>query len=303
MAPVFLALALTLASVSHPPSASVGTIDSICAIPPAHAIQGRTRVFVEVSGAVLPKPREGLWRELDTEAELRALAEGERPPNTEAVVRSTRGGTLVSMYFQDASANWAHVVDYCFQAAGPLARLRGTFNSFTAAGSEPGIRRRRTIYFDAQGAVLRSKTDVFDIDTDRPLPRAQFIDEDDPLYPSLRALPFSADLLPPVAALDPDPDGFVAAVRERLPAVKACWERALKGTPGLAGKAVGRWTVDTAGNVTAFSWQSDELKSSLFAACAQKVIESWHFPSRARPVSVSFPFVFGGPGGGVSLAP
>ena len=282
----------------------VGKIDAVCkAAPGGRATTTRARIFVETSGAVLPKPREGQWRELDTEAELHALADGDRPPNTEAIVRGTRGGTLVSMYFQDASTSWAHVVDYCFRAEGRLARLSGTFNSFTAAGAGPGIRRRRTIYYDAEGTVLRTQSRVFDIDTDRPLASPQFADEDDPMYPTLRALPFSADLSPPAAAVEPAPDVLTATLRERLPSVKACYDQALRRTPGLAGKAVARWTVDVAGKVTAFTWQSDELKSPVFATCARRVIEALTFPERSAPSVVSFPFVFGGPGAEVSVSP
>ena len=303
MAP--LLLVLTLVASSHHAVGDVGTIDSACdtSARASKASSDRPRIFVEVSGAVLPRGRQGQWRELATEAELHALSESKQPPNTEAIVRTTRTGTLVSMYFQDASASWAHVVDYCFRSAGPLARLRGTFNSFGARGAGPGVRRRRTIYYDADGAVLQSKTSVFDLDTDKPLPKVQFLDEEDPLYPSMRALPFSADLLPPVAPVNPDPDGLVATVRERLPAVKACYQRALKAKPGLAGKAVGRWTVDAKGKVTEFSWQGDPIKSAVFGSCAQRVIESWQFPARTTPTSVSFPFVFEAPGPDLSLTP
>jgi hypothetical protein len=300
MAPLLLLLMLVPAAPSK--AEGVAAIDAACEAPAGRIAAGRARRFVEVSGAVLPRPRQGQWREVDTEAELHALAAGERPPNTEAIVSRTRGGTLVSMYFQDASANWAHVVDYCFRAEGPLARLRGTFNSFTAAERGPGIRRRRTIYFDAQGAVLRAHTRVSDIDTDRPLREPRFTDEDDPMYPSVRALPFAADLLPPVAA-DADSDGLAAIVRERLPAVKGCYQRALKRAPNLAGKAVGRWTVDAAGRVTAFSWQTDDMKSAAFTDCARKVIESLRFPARDGPKVVTFPFVFGLSGVDISLAP
>jgi hypothetical protein len=255
-----------------------------------------TRFFVETSGAVLPKARQGAWRELQSEAELRALSDSDHPPNTEAVVRTTRAGTSVSMYFQDASLSWAHVVDYCFRSAGPLARLRGTFNSYTAVGGAAGIRRRRTIDYDAKGGVLRSKTGLYDLETDRPLQAAQYLDEEDPFYPTLRALPFAANLLPSAPVAELDPSGVRAAVRERLPAVKACWDRAVKAKPGLAGKAVGRFTVDTAGKVAGFAWEVDEIDSDVFRGCARKVIENWHFPTRDAPVTVSFPFVFAGNG-------
>jgi hypothetical protein len=285
---------LLAASGSH--SGGVGAIDSACTAPSARSSQDRPRFFVELSGAVLPRGRQGDWKELDTEAALRKLSEGERPPNTEAIVRSTRGGVLVSMYFQDSSASWAHVVDYCFRKAGPLARLQGTFNSYLAGGSGPGIRRRRTIYYKADGGVLQSKTGVFDLESDKPLAKAQFLDEEDPLYPTMRALPFSGSFLPPVPQAEPDP--LSAAVRERLPAVKVCFDRARKAKPGIAGKAIGRWTVDVEGKVAEFSWQSDEIKSPLFASCTQKVIEGWRFPTRESPTNVSFPFVFANPGEG-----
>jgi hypothetical protein len=285
-----LLLALALVASSHAASSGVGAIDSSCVA--ARGDAERPRFFVEVSGAVLPRGRQGQWRELGSEAELHALSEGPKPPNTEAIVRGTRGGTLVSMYFQDASASWAHVVDYCFRKAGPLVRLQGTFNSFVTGGDGPGIRRRRTTYYDGDGAVLQTKTGIFDLDTDKPLARAQFLDEEDPLYPTVRALPFSSDLLPPPPPANPDPDGFVAAVRERLPGVKACYQRAVKAKPGVAGKAVGRWTVDTTGKVTDFSWSTNEIQSPIFGPCAQKTIESWQFPARERPADVSFPFIF-----------
>ncbi|HVU52265.1 MAG TPA: AgmX/PglI C-terminal domain-containing protein [Polyangia bacterium] len=297
-------LALILVSVGgHAAATGVAAIDAACAAPGPRADAGRTRFFVETSGAVLPRGRQGEWRELGSEEELHELSDGPKPPNTEATVRVTRGGTLVSMYFQDGSASWAHVVDYCFRKAGPLARVQGTFNSYRAGGGGPGIRRRRTTYYGADGAVLQSRTGVFDLETDAPVAKAQFLDEEDPLYPTVRALPFSSDLLPPLPPANPDPDGFVAAVRERLPAIKACFERAVKAKPGVAGKAVGRWTVDEAGKVAQFSWESNEIKSPLFASCAQRVIESWRFPARERPASVSFPFVFEQPGAGLSLTP
>ena len=303
MAMVPALVVLTLVASSHAAAGGVGSIDSACAAPGARTDVAHPRFFVETTGAVLPRGRQGQWRELDSEEELHKLSDSPKPPNTEATVRVTRDGTLVSMYFQDSSASWAHVVDYCFRKAGPLARVQGTFNSYLAGGGGPGIRRRRTTYYDAEGAVLKSKTGVFDLETDKPLAKAQFLDEEDPLYPTMRALPFSSDLLPPLPPANPDPDGFVAAVRERLPAVKACFERAVKAKPGVAGKAVGRWTVDPSGKVTEFVWQSNEIKSPVFATCAQKVIESWKFPARESPASVSFPFVFEQAGAGLSFTP
>jgi len=300
---------LVLVALAHPTGAApadVERIDTVC-----HATEvasrgsrGLVRVFAEMSGAVLPKPRQGDWRELDTEAALQALADGERPPNTEAVVRTTPTGTFVSMYFQDASASWAHVVDYCYRPVGTLARVRGTFNSYKASFTGTGVRRRRTIYFDAQGAVVHTLTRVSDLDTDKPRAALAFMDEDDPVYPSLRALPFSSSLVEPVSAADLDPNGVLATVHDHLPALRACYERALRRKPGLAGKVVAHWTIDGEGRVTAFSWQLDQMHSADFGACAQKVVEKWRFPPpRGGSASVSFPFVFNTSGADVTAAP
>jgi hypothetical protein len=302
MAP--LLLFVVLARATGGPSAEIGRIDHACDAREMSSEGARSRVFAEISGAVMPKPREGDWKELDSEAELRALSEGPKPPNTEAVVHIGRAGTLVSMYFQDSTANWAHVVDYCFRPGGSLARVRGTFNSYTAVASGLGIRRRRTTYFDAEGAVLTTRTTLADLETDKPRPGTTYLDEEDPVYRHLRALPFSATLAPPTETPDVDRNGVKTVVRERLPALKACYDKALRATPRLAGKVVARWSIDAEGKVTEFSWESDQLGSKTFADCARRVIEAWRFPPpKSAPVVVSFPFVFGGSDGDVTIAP
>jgi hypothetical protein len=290
MSPLLLLMLLARAGGGAP--AEVGRIDHAC---DARDEGARTRVFAEVSGAVLPKSREGDWKELDTESELRAMSEGPKPPNTEAIVHSAKTGTLISMYFQDSSASWAHVVDYCYRPTGSLARVRGTFNSYGASAAGNGIRRRRTTYFDAEGAVVETKTTVSDLETDKPRPGVTYLDEEDPVYRHLRALPFSTSLTPPAPTPDADASAVKAAVRERLPALKACYEKAARATPGLGGKVVARWTIDADGKVTAFSWESDQLGSKTFTDCARKVIEAWRFPppKGGAPSAVSFPFVFG----------
>jgi hypothetical protein len=285
----------------------LGKIDGACAVA-ARAVpsnKSRLRVFAETSGAVLPKPRQGDWRELGDEAELKKLADGEPPPNTEATVRSTPAATVVSMYFQDKSGDWAHVVDYCYRPSGSLARLRGTFNSYAAAvAGRAGVRRRRTMHFDDTGVAFRTESRAFDLATDRPLGQVSFKDEADPIYLTLRALPFWASLAPPADVAALDPGGVVKTVREHLPAIKACYEHALKKTPAAAGKVVARWKIDDAGKVGAFAWQSDEMGSPPFSACARRVVESWRFaPARGEPVTVTFPFVFERADAKVTLSP
>lgn len=295
---------LMLAALAGGGSADVRRIDSVCKIAASGGRATKVRVFAETSGAVLPKPREGDWRELDSEAALAALSKSDRPPNTEAVVRTVRGTTMVSMYFQDASVNWAHLVDYCYRPNGSLARVAGTFNTLSARPAGEGLRRRRTTYFDDDGQVIATKASLLELDADRPRRDETFVDQADPVYPALRALPFSSGLLPPPAQPDLDRGSVVKTVRERLPAIKACYEAALRRAPKLAGKVVARWSIDDAGKVTTFAWESDEMKSPSFNACARSVIEKWRFPpSKGQPTSVSFPFMFERSRGDVDLGP
>lgn len=291
----FLFIVIAAASAHTPSSQDIEAIDGQCralAAGKASAAAVRTRVFADVSTAVLPKPREGEWREFSSEDELRAFADHGKAPNTEAVVsRAPSGVTLVSMYFQSPTAEWAHVVDYCYRPTGTLARVRGTFNSYVASATV-GIRRRRTTYFDGEGAVLRSTMQVSDLATDKPLRGATFADEDDPLYPAMKALPFSSALSPPAQAADKD-TGLARTVKEHLPAVRACHEKAARHAARLGGRVVARWTIDATGAVTAFAWEDDRVGNPMFASCAKKVLEGLKFPAPADgPTTVAFPFVF-----------
>lgn len=296
---------LALARVGGGAQGDAKQSDAQIAAACAAAAHVAPRIFVETAGAVLPKPRQGDWRELGNEAERKTLADGAQPPNTEAVVRETHAATLVSMYFQDKSGAWSHVVDYCFRSGGSLARLKGTFNSLVAGvAGHAGVRRRRTTTFDAAGAVVKTESRVFDIDSDRPLGDVAFLDEADPVYPALRALPFWELLAPPAVAAKLEPDGVVSTVKEHLPAIKACYEHALKRTPGVAGKIVARWTIDGAGKVAAFAWQNDQLHSAAFNTCARHVVETLRFaPAKGDPVTVTFPFVFENADAKVNLQP
>jgi len=134
MTPLLVLVALARAGSAAP--ADVGRIDSVCRATEvaSRGSQGLVRVFAETSGAVLPKPRQGDWRELDTEAALQALADGERPPNTEAVVRTTAHGhvrlDVLPGRVRDLGARRRTTAT---APSARLARVRGTFNSYQAS--------------------------------------------------------------------------------------------------------------------------------------------------------------------------
>jgi hypothetical protein len=82
-------------------------------------------------------------------------------------------------------------------------------------------------------------------------------------------------------------------IRSRRKAIAACYERALKQTPTLAGKLVVRFTIAGAGTVSAVDVDDDTLGTPEVGACVRALVLRWRFePPADGPVELSFPFVF-----------
>jgi hypothetical protein len=94
-----------------------------------------------------------------------------------------------------------------------------------------------------------------------------------------------------------DAAAIAREIRGRKKALAACYERALKAEPTLAGKLVVRFSLAAAGTVTAVDIDDDTLGSAEVSACIRAVVLRWRFPALAEgPAELSFPFVFQ-PGG------
>jgi hypothetical protein len=90
-----------------------------------------------------------------------------------------------------------------------------------------------------------------------------------------------------------DPNIVVREVKARMSAIKACYERALKRNPGLAGKVAMRWTITGAGTVSGVEVDQDSMGDSEVTGCMKSRIATWRFPAPSGgAVEVSFPFVF-----------
>jgi TonB family protein len=82
-------------------------------------------------------------------------------------------------------------------------------------------------------------------------------------------------------------------IRARRKAIAACYERALKQAPTLAGKLVVRFTITAAGTVSAVDIDDDTLGAPEVGACVRALVLHWRFaPPADGPVELSFPFVF-----------
>lgn len=94
-----------------------------------------------------------------------------------------------------------------------------------------------------------------------------------------------------------DAAAIAREMRSRRKAVSACYERALKQQPTLAGKLVVRFSLAAAGTVTAVELDEDTLGAPEVFACIRATALRWRFPPLAEGTAVlSFPFVFQ-PGG------
>lgn len=82
-------------------------------------------------------------------------------------------------------------------------------------------------------------------------------------------------------------------IRSRRKAIAACYERALKQAPTLAGKLVVRFSITAAGTVSAADIDDDTLSAPEVGACVRALVLHWRFaPPAEAPVELSFPFVF-----------
>jgi hypothetical protein len=94
-----------------------------------------------------------------------------------------------------------------------------------------------------------------------------------------------------------DPAAIAREIRARRKAIAACYERALKQDPTLAGKLVIRFSLAAAGTVTAVEIDDDTLGAPAVTSCIRSVVLHWRFPALAEGAAeLSFPFVFQ-PGG------
>lgn len=89
-----------------------------------------------------------------------------------------------------------------------------------------------------------------------------------------------------------NPDAVGRVVRRGMPAVRTCYQRALKRNPRLAGKIDLRLEVNTMGKVTP-AIDADSTGDPGLGACIQGYAARWRFPPPARgSAAVTVPLVF-----------
>lgn len=198
--------------VTHPlaTSAAEKNIDRFCDGLVPMTKKGSGRLFGLVQKDDYEK---GRWSEFMRESDLKAAAEAERVFDVARVWSRADGAIAVTMTLTSGSGDWFHLVEYCFRADGTLARMNSTLNTFNAVDKDPekdvsGASRYRKRHFDGTGKQISVTKRILDLQTKRPAPTLQVMDDDEPIYKTANALPFFA-LLKVRGAAQPGvaPDG------------------------------------------------------------------------------------------------
>jgi hypothetical protein len=98
---------------------------------------------------------------------------------------------------------------------------------------------------------------------------------------------------PEVDSADVDRAALSRYIRDRLGAIRGCYERELKRNPGLKGKVVMRFNITPAGRAGDVKIEENTLGSPEVASCIQGLMRSWIFPFKPPDeVPVQYPFLF-----------
>jgi TonB family protein len=91
-----------------------------------------------------------------------------------------------------------------------------------------------------------------------------------------------------------DPRELARAMRGRMGAVRACYERALRVEPTLAGRVDVDVQVERVGTLSDVHVREGSIGDDAFHGCVERAVRAVRLPSGPEdgPASVSFPFVF-----------
>lgn len=95
---------------------------------------------------------------------------------------------------------------------------------------------------------------------------------------------------------DVSKQAVTATIRQRMPGLQACYEKALRSNPNLKGKMAYTITINPQGSVTRVEVDEDTVNDAGVKSCTVAKIKAWRFPSEGAEESseVSFTVSFTG---------
>jgi TonB family protein len=86
---------------------------------------------------------------------------------------------------------------------------------------------------------------------------------------------------------------IMRVINANIGQIQYCYEKALRTQPGLSGRVVLEWTVNTSGKVTVVKVAQSSLASNDATRCMMDKLRGWKFPQpKGGNVTIVFPFVF-----------
>ncbi len=143
--------------------------------------KNRQRIFANVSNDNADR-----WREFKNESERDKLNDEKNLSETALVWSKSRKVMGANFTFQSGSGDWVQYVMYYFRDDGSLAKIQAQLNTFHG---NIGVARDK--YYSRSGRLLSTKTRYLDLESQKPIRhRPDFMDQEIPLYQSVRRLPF-----------------------------------------------------------------------------------------------------------------
>jgi hypothetical protein len=143
------------------------------------------RLFATIAANSVAQP----WREYENENKLQAQLQTLGSYVVAEFWKRDDGAVLVQTTAASDTGDWNQSVHYCYRADGSLARTEFTRNSFV---TDEGMRGTRVRHF-AGGRQISVKSETRDLSSGDKRSEDEF-DAKEPIYPSLSALPFAAQL-------------------------------------------------------------------------------------------------------------
>ena len=120
----------------------------------------------------------GNWRELK--------GKSDQPLNESCDVWTRDGKVVLAFFgFTSDSGDWYHFIKYYYRQDGTLAKIQARLNTFY--GNVSVLRDR---YYNATGKLLKSTRRYLDLQTHKPVTKANFDDEPIPMFSTASSLPF-----------------------------------------------------------------------------------------------------------------
>ena len=178
----FVLLLSGLGAVAQTPTASPTPASSTAEVSAIKAYTADVDRFTKArkfrTFGVFYKGDKGSWRELKGKSDQQL---------DESCDVWTRDGKVVLAFFgfTSGSGDWYHFIKYYYREDGTLAKIQARLNTF--AGNVSVLRDR---YYDTNGKLLKSTRRYLDLQTHKPVKKANFHDDPVPMFSNTSALPF-----------------------------------------------------------------------------------------------------------------